>query len=57
MGEKREGLREVSKVKTKALSRQNISHPRTQTQQHIQETGLAVSQTLDVSNPSAAFFK
>ena len=52
---KREGL----KAKTKPLSSpQNISYPRTQTQQqHIQETGLAVSQTLYVSNPSTAIFK
>lgn len=47
--EKREGLKKVSKAKTKTLSSpQNISHPRTQTQQHIQETSLAVSQTLCV---------
>lgn len=56
--EKREGLKEVSKAKTKTLSsRQNIAHPRTQTQQHIQETGLAVTQTLYASNPSPAIFK
>lgn len=48
-GEKGEGLKEVSKAKTKTLSSpQNISYPRTQTQQRIQETGLAVSQTLCV---------
>lgn len=57
MGKKR-GLKEESKAKTKTSSSpQNISYSFTQTQQHIQEIGLAASQTLYVCNPSPALLK